>query len=270
MWWIYKCNAKNNAYQRDWGNWDHLFLADTPRYWGSTELIPELGKAQVGDLVIAYQTDRNELVGVAQVVRLRPNHGYCELILTPKEIIRAKVRPLKEDPRISKIPALRGGRIQTLYEISTNDATRLLVAARASARVNPREAELEATQAQRGAGFGTPEENRKVEAAAIDFVSKSLRQEGWTVENVSQQNRGYDLDCKHANKRLHVEVKGSRGRKVQFIITANEKSAWELDPKFVLALVTDALQAPEISMFYGAKGNIQFNFRPISFVAIHK
>lgn len=89
---------------------------------------PELRQLQKSDMVIAYQTNRNELVGLAKV------HRTCErdsfVYLTPIEEIRVKVRPLKKsDPEIAAISALQPGPIRTIYEISLADARRMLKAA---------------------------------------------------------------------------------------------------------------------------------------------
>ena len=66
-WWIYKCNSQNRDYQRSWGDWKEFFDGDSDEDWGSTQWVPELSKLKEGDMVIAYQTNRNELVGLAKV-----------------------------------------------------------------------------------------------------------------------------------------------------------------------------------------------------------
>ena len=271
MWWIYKCNSREGI-NPDKGNWDEVFASEGPVEWGTTEITPRIyEQAKKGDMLIAYQTNRNELVGTANVIGWKKRGKFYDLLIEPLETIRAKVRPLRQDPRIDKIPALQGGPIQTLYQIDENDAKRLLNAAKASIKVKTRQAEADAAKAQKGAGFGTAEENWRVEKCAIDFAEKFYRRNGWQVENVSKQNRGYDLLCKRNGSTLHVEVKGSRGLKVQFILTSNEKRAWESDSHFALALVSDALSvSPILSVFRGAKGYEQFEYQPISFVATLK
>jgi len=79
------------------------------------------------------------------------------------------------------------------------------------------------TTSPKGAGFGSIENNRKVEKAAIDFVTQHLRQKGYDVESREKECIGYDLDATHQKqKTLHVEVKGVSGGQVHFPITANE------------------------------------------------
>lgn len=73
MLWIYKCNSKGREHQRTYGDWSDVFASQSARVWGTTRVIPELAKANIGDTVLAYQTDRNELVGVARVADTMPN-----------------------------------------------------------------------------------------------------------------------------------------------------------------------------------------------------
>jgi hypothetical protein len=57
-------------------------------------------------MVIAYQTERNELVGLTKVDRFRRRGAHLDLYLEPLEEIGVKVRPLKKaDSRIAGIPA---------------------------------------------------------------------------------------------------------------------------------------------------------------------
>ena len=128
-WWVYKCNNQNNWYQGAYGDWLDYFDGDPDQQWGSTDRVPALAKLKKGDMLIAYQTDRNELIGL---VRVRQS---CEqdtfVYLEPVEKIKSvKVRLLKKsDPQIAVIPAFKPGPIQTIYGISEADAKRLLKAA---------------------------------------------------------------------------------------------------------------------------------------------
>lgn len=127
-WWIYKCNSQNRDYQISYGDWKGFFDDDSDEEWGSAEWIPALSELKEGDIVIAYQTNRNELVGLAKVRQSCEVNGY--LYLAPIEVIGVKVRPLKKlYPKIAEIPALKPGPIQTVYSISPSDARYLLKAA---------------------------------------------------------------------------------------------------------------------------------------------
>ena len=127
-WWIYKCNNKQSYGKKSSGDWQKYFDAGYTS-WGDSQERPALDKLRKGDIVIAYQTERNELVGLAQVTQ-SPSQRDTRLYLKAVTTIGAKVRPLKEsDPKIDEIPALKAGWIQTIYDISDSDADRLLRAA---------------------------------------------------------------------------------------------------------------------------------------------
>ena len=265
-WWVYKCNSKQHAYQSAWGDWRDFFEGDPDDHWGSTEWVPALAQLQRGDMIIAYQTDRNELVGLAKVRRPCERDGY--LYLTPIETIGVKVRPLKEaDSRIAAIPALQPGPIRTLYPISLVDAKALLRAVGSFLKVDPKSAFSAAAAALRGAGFGSADRNRQVERAAVSFVTRRYTSQGWRVRNVSSDNLGYDIECKRGKNVHHVEVKGAAGAGPQFIISANELRNWAKDRSFVLALVNCALDGPILRRFYGASGMKRFQFTPLAYVA---
>jgi hypothetical protein len=84
------------------------------------------------------------------------------------------------------------------------------------------DAEVVSSEIQSEVFFGNPENNRRVEVAAINFVTKTYEGEGWVVTSVERDKVGFDLICKRGNERLDVEVKGLSGNRPQFIITVNE------------------------------------------------
>ena len=119
-------------------------------------------------------------------------------------------------------------------------------------------------------GFGTPDENRRVELAAVAFVTRRFKKDGWKVEKVSLEKRGYDLLCQRGRSKKHVEVKGCKGSQVKFIITKNEKKAWSSDSRFVLALVTNALGSKRGLQEFRSRDLEKFRFEPLAFVATLK
>lgn len=130
--WVYKCNAKSPDYASTWGDWrQHVFDRPGSVRWGTTSL-RGVEQIEKGDTLIAYQTDRNELVGLVDVMELQPlKDGRRRLIVKRGELIGAKVRPLKvRYPHLATIPAFQGGVIRTAYEISHTHARQLLAAAR--------------------------------------------------------------------------------------------------------------------------------------------
>lgn len=269
MFWIYKCNSLQRPHQIAYGDWNDFFVGAHERQWGTTEWVPALSNARRGDTILAYQTNRNELVGLAKVMALRPHGRFLDLILRPMKKIGVKVRPLKEpDRKIASIPALQPGPIRTLYDITSTDAKRLLRAAGVHVKTERTRAKRQLREISRGAGFGNPESNRVVERAAMTHVARTFRRNRWKVEDVSSEKRGYDLLCKRDRSQLRVEVKGVAGTKRQFPITAREKRLWATDTTFVLALVTRTKTTrPSLDLFRGPTALRQFHFEPISYIA---
>lgn len=118
-----------------------------------------------------------------------------------------------------------------------------------------------------GAGFGEYENNKKVEAAAIDFTISFYSSCGYEVQSVESQNLGYDLICKSSEDILFVEVKGVSNNGVGFIMTNNEYSCAEKLENFILCVVTSALQNPALHIFNREDIFDKLDFKPISFQA---
>jgi hypothetical protein len=122
-----------------------------------------------------------------------------------------------------------------------------------------------------GAGFGTPEQNELVEAAARDAVWVDYESRGWDVDTVEHLRCGYDLRCVKGKTEEHVEVKGVRGTRQAFIITTGEVKRAETDPQFVLYLVTAALSVcPVKTRFTGKQFLDHFDLRPVQYQAVPK
>jgi hypothetical protein len=93
-----------------------------------------------------------------------------------------------------------------------------------------------------GAGFGSVEQNRAVEDAAMLAVIAKYERDGWKVEDVSADKLGWDLACTHpAGATARVEVKGVSGNRPIVLLTANEIRAARQEPDWALAVVTRAL-----------------------------
>jgi hypothetical protein len=108
-------------------------------------------------------------------------------------------------------------------------------------------------QIKSGAGFGNSIENKKVENAAINFVTSKYITEGWSVESKEKYKLGFDLHCKKGNLIEKVEVKGIKGLKISFIITARELELSRNDNNFVLCVVNNALTKNKILSKYSSK-----------------
>jgi hypothetical protein len=88
-----------------------------------------------------------------------------------------------------------------------------------------------------GAGFGTAEQNRKVEKAAVQHVTDAYEAEGYQVTSVEAARCGWDLTTARGNEELHVEVKGVAGSLVRSFLTANEHKAARVDVNWRLVVV---------------------------------
>ena len=66
-------------------------------------------------MVLAYQTNRNELVGVVEFVGFADNEAHFKTV----EEVGVRVRPLKKlYPELASIPAFAPGDRKTLYDIT--------------------------------------------------------------------------------------------------------------------------------------------------------
>ncbi len=131
-------------------------------------------------------------------------------------------------------------------------------------------AEIEAHRAggRVGAGFGTPENNKLVEQAAIAAVTKWYKDQGWQVRSVEADKCGYDLDARRNGAEEHVEVKGVQGDEPAFIITAGEVRNLMLDRKHVTAVVTSALSmVPLLTRFSRDEFLSNFRLEPLAYRA---
>jgi hypothetical protein len=93
----------------------------------------------------------------------------------------------------------------------------------------------------RAAGQGRSQDarrNRAVELFAMAIATAHFEDQGWRVEDVSNQPYGYDLFCNRAGEHLHVEVKGTTGAGESVILTRNEvEQAHENPERSVLFVV---------------------------------
>lgn len=121
----------------------------------------------------------------------------------------------------------------------------------------------------RGAGFGNPADNQRVERAAVEAIRRKLTKNGFRVQSVEAEKRGYDLLCAAPGRIWHVEVKGVSGHQLSFPITKNELTTAQNDPYFRIAVVTSALGAPKISIWTGNAFLRSFALVPLSFMATH-
>ncbi|MFN0017760.1 MAG: hypothetical protein ACKVP0_05830 [Pirellulaceae bacterium] len=132
-WYVYKCNSRSGEHQNHYGDWESFFTESSdgqPTSWGCADIVPKLKLLNPGDRVLAYQTDRNELLGSAEVEEWKVERGRDYVYLRPLVKLHhdgVKVRELKSaDARIAEIWAFKTREIKTLYEISDEDAEYIL------------------------------------------------------------------------------------------------------------------------------------------------
>jgi hypothetical protein len=118
-----------------------------------------------------------------------------------------------------------------------------------------------------GGGFGNPETNRKVEQAAIAYVTDDYKKNGWLVKSIEYEKRGFDLLCTKDEAQEHVEVKGVQGDFVSFIITNGEVKQAQTDKHFVLCVVISALTAPKLHKFTAKEFQEKFVLETVSYRA---
>ena len=71
------------------------------------------------------------------------------------------------------------------------------------------------------------------------------------IDDCQQKGVGYDFVFANRRKRLHVEVKGVSGSKIDFNLTLKELKCAKYDREWKLFVVTDALVAPKATLFSG-------------------
>lgn len=118
-----------------------------------------------------------------------------------------------------------------------------------------------------GGGFGSPEENKKTEVAAINAASRYLQRQGWTVQSRERERVGYDLECRRGKSTMRVEVKGVRGTAASFILTAGEYERAMKDFKFALCVVTSALKSPVVRLVKSGSLHTKLTVVPLAYKA---
>jgi len=91
-----------------------------------------------------------------------------------------------------------------------------------------------------GQGFRSSwPERRAIEQRAMDVVTDHLKDDDWSVRDVSSDH-SYDLHCKKPGQVLRIEVKGTTGDGSAVLLTRNEVMvAREEHPQTALAIVSE-------------------------------
>jgi hypothetical protein len=116
-------------------------------------------------------------------------------------------------------------------------------------------------------GFGTPEQRKRVEQAAENAVIAHYESKGFDCERVTHLPCGYDFICSKGRTTLHVEVKGTSGEVPQFFLTRNEYGkGMRSNSQWRLAMVTSALNAPNVVIYDAAELQKAFDLDPYVYV----
>ena len=119
-----------------------------------------------------------------------------------------------------------------------------------------------------GAGFGSPKENKRVEEAAVRVATEYLEHKGWKVRSVEVEKRGYDLHCERNVEVLRVEVKGVRGTKPCFMLTAQEYRISQKETACAICVVTSALRKPKVLIVTHTQLKKRLRVEPLVFKAV--
>lgn len=88
-------------------------------------------------------------------------------------------------------------------------------------------------------------QNAQVEKAAMSCVWARYENQGYTLKDVSKENRGWDLEASSGSLTLRIEVKGLSGSTAQVELTPNEYKTFREDAlPYRLCIVTECLTKP--------------------------
>lgn len=114
------------------------------------------------------------------------------------------------------------------------------------------EDDLQTVQKRRTAKRGDADYNKRIELAAIDYMTTYYEKHGYVVESKEKDNVGWDLEARKDHRLLRIEVKGKAGQDIDVLLSQNEyaKMQQHKDKGYRLAVVTDALHDPTEYIFY--------------------
>jgi hypothetical protein len=174
-WWVYRCNKNSNPYNNAWGDWLQFFAGDLPPNgrWGLTSVCRVLAALRPGDMVLAYQTDRDELVGLAKMMRFEGQEVHLEPVTKFGRGLR--IRRLKNQyPDIAEIRAFQEP--GTLYSIAEYHAKNLIeIALREEGKV-ARWTVKEVLEVYDQAGMPIAAFDLRQSSLANEFVMKCTRE----------------------------------------------------------------------------------------------
>lgn len=94
-----------------------------------------------------------------------------------------------------------------------------------------------------------PNAKKKVEKAAIKYVTDYYKSNGYVVTSVEKENKGWDLEAEKGDLTLLLEVKGLAGNEIAIRITENEFKKLTKNTNCYLCVVTDVLKSPMLFIY---------------------
>ena len=94
------------------------------------------------------------------------------------------------------------------------------------------------------------EARKKVEKAAVEYVTKEYQSLGYKITSREKENVGWDLDAEKKGNKLKLEVKGIAQSQVSVHITQNEYQTMMANKDcYRLCVVTNAIKNPYLVVF---------------------
>jgi predicted RNA-binding protein with PUA-like domain len=130
--WVYKCNSGSSAQ----GDWERFFEDGGAGEWGGTEYIRNASSTHIvreelspGDLVLAWQSDRQSALGLCRVTKLKHEQNEVWIILdtvcrfdNPVKLLSFK----KQSRALRNGLAFVQGRQETIYPTTPEEANEIL------------------------------------------------------------------------------------------------------------------------------------------------
>ena len=238
---------------RTWNTGDTVFI------WAGSPILKVIGRGRLADPDLGFYGERY--------------HFRVEYLTN--RIDGPTIEHLRSDAVLGTASFLKSGPSGTVFPLTREQGSRMLQllagittsASDRSSKKKPTKAEEAELRRRLGSGFGSAEQNKKVELAAIKAAEKHYKGDGWNVKSVEAEKIGFDLRCRKGKLERHVEVKGTAGVGAGFILTRGEYQKAESDEKYELCLVESALSNPKRRIFTGGELFAAFEFVELAYKA---
>ncbi|MBV9401404.1 MAG: DUF3883 domain-containing protein [Bryobacterales bacterium] len=267
--WIIKARPERNDFTRfplrgKLGRW---YTARPPKTW------------LAGDTLFIWAgSPKLRVIGWAHLVKpeagFEDNAYYFGIEYDSNLIEGPTINDLRRDPLLRTASFLKSGPSGTVFPLTAGQGARMLQLLAPFGQGPPgflsiplKKAEQSEIRRRIGAGFGTAEDNRQIERAALSAATKHYKREGWQVQSVEADKCGFDLLCRKGRQECHIEVKGISGGGFGFILTYGEYQRAASDNKYELCVVQYALSNPTIQTVVGGRIFQTFQFVPLAFKA---